>query len=128
MKFLWLLLLKWSFPHNIIFGISLTQLGDCIITAIGVGSGTANSIVPILILVTVFLCTKLSCLVRTKLIKDVYTSVERERALCHLATHLLAVRPHYFIFFVFLFCHNFLSNYQHEQDLPKLWGLLWLFS
>ena len=82
-------------------GISSIQQYDCIVTAIGVGAGTAKLILPLLILVTVFFCTKLSCLVRTRLIKDVYTRYERERALCHLATHLLMVRPYPFLCLLF---------------------------
>ena len=80
-------------PLSYLYPISIypSQLQDCVITAIGVGSGTANLIIPFMVLLVVFMCTKLSCLVRKRLIKDVYTNEERERALCHLAIRLLTV-------------------------------------
>ena len=83
--------LFFSFSHLYPISMYPSQLQDCVITAIGVGAGTANSIIPFMVLLVVFMCTKLSCLVRKRLIKDVYTNEERERALCHLAIRLLTV-------------------------------------
>ena len=67
-----------------------SQLHDCVFTAIGVGSGIATSIIPFMILLVVWLCTR-TCLVKKKLIRDMYEASERERAMTHLITHLLTV-------------------------------------
>ena len=101
--------LFFSFSHLYPISMYPSQLQDCVITAIGVGAGTANSIIPFMVLLVVFMCTKLSCLVRKKLIKDVYTNEERERALCHLATHLLAVCLHHSIVIFFFKMPSMLS-------------------
>lgn len=75
----------------LIFTIDLfSQLYDCVFTAIGVGSGIATSIIPFMILFVVWLCTR-TCLVKKKLIVDMYDASERERAMTHLITHLLTV-------------------------------------
>jgi hypothetical protein len=64
---------------------------DTIITALGVGSGTANAFIPVMIILFMFFIHKLG-LPRTKMIKDLYTEGERQKALTHLATHLLMIR------------------------------------
>lgn len=71
-----------------------SQLYDCVFTAIGVGSGIATSIIPFMILLVVWLCTR-TCLVKKKLITDIYDASERERAMTHLITHLLTVSSSY---------------------------------
>ena len=68
------------------------QRQTCLVTAVGTGSSFAGNIVPIMIFLTVLFFTKMPCFVKKKMIKDIYTASERERALCHLATHLLLVQ------------------------------------
>ena len=62
------------------------------VSAVGTGSSFAGTIVPIMIFITVLFFTKMPCFVQKKMIKDIYTADERERAICHLATHLLLVQ------------------------------------
>jgi hypothetical protein len=64
---------------------------NCVITAFGVGSGTANAIVPVTIILFCFLIMQTG-LPRMKLKKELYTDEARQRAIEHLATHLLMIR------------------------------------
>ena len=68
------------------------QRQTCLVSAVGTGASFVGAIVPIMIFVTVLFFTKMPCFVQKKMIKDIYTASERERALCHLATHLLLVQ------------------------------------
>ena len=67
------------------------QVQENLITAVGVGAGIANAVIPIMILIVVYAFTHFSGIPQRRMIKDVYSADERERAICHLATHLLMV-------------------------------------
>ena len=72
----------------------LPQIQENLITAVGVGAGIANAVIPIMILIVVYAFTHFSGIPQRRMIKDVYSADERERAICHLATHLLMVFFH----------------------------------
>ena len=78
--------------YVLLYNIITFQRQTCLVTAVGTGSSFAGNIVPIMIFITVLFFTKMPCFVKKKMIKDIYTASERERALCHLATHLLLVQ------------------------------------
>ena len=63
-----------------------------IITAFGVGSGTAGAVAPICILILCFIVAHTCGLKKTRLYHDLYTDDERTKAIEHLTTHLLMIR------------------------------------
>ena len=65
---------------------------NIIITAFGVGSGTAGAVTPICILIICFIVAHTLGLKKTRLYHDLYTDEERKKAIEHLTTHLLMIR------------------------------------
>ena len=90
---------------------TILKFQNCLVTAVGSGASFAGTIVPLMILITVLFFNNAPCLVKKKMVKDIYTEKERQKALCHLATHLLLVQWSTFDFpsWYFRICLNSFS-------------------
>ena len=63
-----------------------------------------------MILIVVYAFTHFSGIPQRRMIKDVYSADERERAICHLATHLLMVFSHMLVSLFYFIVHSYICS------------------